>query len=216
MPFKRVYVSKKTQYTPSSCNEEVRIVPPKWQIDRFLTKPIFFWKPNEPYGYFCQWYQSNMTDENGQIFNCCEQYMMWHKAKAFGDSITMSAVLKEINPINQKALGKQVQGFHDDEWDEIKYDVVLHGNMLKFSQCMARDDDTFVYPSEYRERDVTLKHLLLATDSRELAEASRFDKVWGIGKSAADAENTAREEWGENLLGKALMAVRKQLQDKRE
>ncbi len=85
MPFKRVYVSKKAQYQASSCDEEVTIVPPKWQTDRFLTKPVFFWKPNEPYGYLCQWYQSNMTDENGQTFNCCEQYMMWHKAKAFGD-----------------------------------------------------------------------------------------------------------------------------------
>ncbi len=118
--------------------------------------------------------------------------------------------------MNQKALGKQVRGFRDAEWDMIKYDVVLHGNMLKFSQCMARDDDTFVYPSESLERDVTLKHLLLATDSRELAEASKFDKVWGIGKTAADAENTTREAWGQNLLGKALMAVRKQLQDRRE
>ncbi|MBQ7595228.1 MAG: DUF1768 domain-containing protein [Eubacterium sp.] len=42
-----------------------------------------------------------------------------------------------------------------------------------------------------------------------MAEASPYDKVWGIGLSANDAYNTPQINWrGENLLGKALIEVR--------
>ena len=44
-------------------------------------------------------------------------------------------------------------------------------------------------------------------------KASPYDRIWGIGFSAANAgANT--DHWGENLLGKALMRVRDRLQTK--
>lgn len=58
---------------------------------------------------------------------------------------------------------------------------------------------------------IPLKGFLMATGERELAEASPFDKVWGIGLKAEDALRVSRAQWGGNLLGKALMQVRSQL-----
>jgi predicted NAD-dependent protein-ADP-ribosyltransferase YbiA (DUF1768 family) len=41
-------------------------------------------------------------------------------------------------------------------------------------------------------------------------QASPMDKIWGIGYGAKNAEKN-REKWGQNLLGIALMNVRKRL-----
>jgi ribA/ribD-fused uncharacterized protein len=57
--------------------------------------------------------------------------------------------------------------------------------------------------------------MLLATGDRELAEASPFDRVWGIGFTADCAEMN-RESWGQNLLGRALMDVRARLREEEE
>lgn len=43
-------------------------------------------------------------------------------------------------------------------------------------------------------------------------QASPADRIWGVGFKAADAELN-RSKWGENRLGKALMAVRKRLRE---
>ena len=42
-------------------------------------------------------------------------------------------------------------------------------------------------------------------------KASPYDSIWGIGFSAANA-GVNPDNWGENLLGKALMRVRDRLQ----
>jgi ribA/ribD-fused uncharacterized protein len=60
---------------------------------------------------------------------------------------------------------------------------------------------------------VSLKSLLLATEERELTEASRFDRVWGIGFGAQQALVTLREKWGQDLLGTALMNVREKIRE---
>ena len=46
-------------------------------------------------------------------------------------------------------------------------------------------------------------------------KASPYDRIWGIGFSAAKAA-TNRNKWGLNLLGKALMRVRERLQREKE
>jgi len=55
-----------------------------------------------------------------------------------------------------------------------------------------------------------MRGVLLGTGDRELAEAARRDRVWGIGYNAEEAE-VNRENWGENRLGRALMCVRERL-----
>ncbi|KAK7742427.1 hypothetical protein SLS62_010735 [Diatrype stigma] len=53
---------------------------------------------------------------------------------------------------------------------------------------------------------------LLATGDRLLVEASPFDRTWGIGVSAKEAD-AKRELWGLNLLGQCLMDVRERFRE---
>ncbi|KEQ95621.1 hypothetical protein AUEXF2481DRAFT_29057 [Aureobasidium subglaciale EXF-2481] len=113
------------------------------------------------------------------------------------------------SPRKQKQLGREVEGFDVEAWDKIRLDVVEQGNYLKFTQA------TNVASMKMGDvgEPVPLKDLLLATCERELAEASRFDRVWGIGFDAQQASTTPYEKWGENLLGVALMNVRERIRD---
>ena len=68
---------------------------------------------------------------------------------------------------------------------------MLEGNKAKFGQ------------------NADLKAFLLSTGDALLAEASPYDKIWGIGLSREQAMNGTVEQWqGENLLGCVLMDVR--------
>ena len=57
-----------------------------------------------------------------------------------------------------------------------------------------------------------LRAKLLSTGDRLIVEASPFDRIWGIGYSAKDA-SANKDTWGENLLGVALMNVRRRLRE---
>lgn len=50
---------------------------------------------------------------------------------------------------------------------------------------------------------------LEATGERELIDAAPRDRLWGIGFSAAAARQVDRQEWGQNLYGKAIMEIRR-------
>ncbi|KAK3110420.1 hypothetical protein LTR53_015303 [Teratosphaeriaceae sp. CCFEE 6253] len=73
--------------------------------------------------------------------------------------------------------------------------IVEEGNYHKFTKSKTKPE---------------MVGSLLATGDRELVEASPTDRIWGVGFGAATAEAN-REQWGENRLGKAMMAVRDQL-----
>jgi ribA/ribD-fused uncharacterized protein len=158
------------------------------------TEPLFFFGKDKPNGWLSQFYPARFTDADGRTFTCCEQYMMHGKALLFGDKDVAALILACDKPQKIKALGRKVKGFDDGEWAQHRFDIVRAGNGLKFRQN-----------NDLRER-------LLATGDRELAEASPFDRIWGIGMGAEKAQNVAQAKWGLNLLGKALMEVRSELQ----
>lgn len=172
--------------------------------------PVFFHLPSAVNGEFCQWFPSIFTVSTSKIssliddtydafanpstdenitFNCAEQFMMYCKAGCFNDTDTQTRILAESSPKEQKYLGRQVKGFSDARWDEVKSDVVVAGSIAKFA------------------RNRKLRGKLLATGDRLLVEASSQDPVWGIGYSAKYAM-AHQEHWGENRLGKALMVAR--------
>ncbi|MCJ1244741.1 hypothetical protein MMC30_001941 [Trapelia coarctata] len=167
------------------------------------SSPVYFWKPEEvPYGFLSQWYAfaftapSPIASEPDMTFVTTEQYMMYHKAILFNDHETAQKIMKTVKPAQQKALGRKVEGFTAKKWDAHKEKIVEEGNWWKFTS---------------QKDEGALGKKLLETGERELVEASRFDWIWGIGFSAADAESTSREAWGENLLGKAIMRVRERM-----
>lgn len=61
----------------------------------------------------------------------------------------------------------------------------------------------------------SLKEKLLETGDREIVEASPMDRIWGVGFGEKNAESR-RKDWGFNLLGKALMAVRERIRKEEE
>lgn len=158
-------------------------------------KYAFFWKPNEKNGYLSQWYPSPFT-RNGLYFPTAEHWMMYTKACLFQDMSVASQILATRNPAQIKKLGKAVRGFRDDVWESKRFDIVVTGNMEKFTQ----NED--------------LRNLLLGTGTKVLVEASPYDKVWGIGMDETHDHSGNPLLWnGLNLLGFALMKVRDELQN---
>lgn len=142
---------------------------------------------------FSQWFPSKFEIDGVQYKNT-EQYMMAQKAKLFGDDEILNKILQTADPKEIKALGRLVKGYQESVWLEHRFNIVVQGNLAKFSQ----NED--------------LKQFLLNTKDRILVEASPYDKIWGIGLSADDEKAEKPLQWkGLNLLGFALMEVRKQL-----
>jgi ribA/ribD-fused uncharacterized protein len=120
--------------------------------------------------------------------------MMAAKALLFGDTETAARIRAAPHPRAAKELGRQVLGFDEQRWAERRFDLVVTGNLAKFGQ------------------HVELRDFLLGTGSRILVEASPFDRIWGTGLAADHEYSTNPGGWpGLNLLGFALMEVRRQL-----
>ena len=148
-----------------------------------------YFKSNYP----SQWHKVDFVID-GVTYNCCEQWMMAAKARTFGDLETEKLILGEVEPKEQKKLGRKVANFDEREWNKVADDIVFEGNLAKFSQ----NED--------------LKRLLLATGKKDIVECSPYDEIWGNGLNITDTLNTPKDEWkGTNRLGKALMLVRDEL-----
>lgn len=151
---------------------------------------LFFYSPKvKQTGFLSQWFY-NTIEEDGISFNCAEQYMMYKKAKLFGDNIIAERILNTRSPSGQRKKGRFVLDFDKDIWEEHKYEIVKQGNRLKFQQ------------------NVDLKKKLLETKEKVLVEASPSDRIWGIGMSVGNPNVHYPETWGQNLLGKILMELR--------
>ncbi len=144
----------------------------------------FFWG-----GIFSQWHKQGMYDPILKMrFICNEQYMMYAKAKLFGDVEMMEKIMKSTDPREQKKFGRKVKNFDQEKWETIARDVVTKANYLKFSQNRA-----------------LLEQLLDFPEDTEFVEASPFDKIWGIGLGPDDDDRLDREKWlGDNWLGIAI------------
>lgn len=129
-------------------------------------------------------------------FGCAEQYMMYAKACLFGDREVAAQILAAPTPKEQKQLGRKVCGYDEAIWAARRERIVFAGLLEKFRQ------------------NPRLDRCLLATGTTMLAEASPYDRIWGIGLSVNDPRISAPSFWpGQNLLGKVLMEVRSVLRD---
>ena len=158
-------------------------------MERITDTHIYFWG-----GPLSQWQPCEFTlPVNGKHhkFNCSEQYMMAMKAFHFGDFHTLEKILKSLYPDKQKALGRQVAGFIEEEWDKVCISYVTIGNIGKFSQ------------------NPKLKKILIDTGNKIIVEASPYDKIWGIGLHYTDDAVLDENKWkGKNYLGISIMKAR--------
>jgi len=144
-------------------------------------------------GVFSQWHKCKFVIDNEE-YNCAEQYMMACKARLFNDQDMLIKIMSTSSPKEQKEYGRQVKDFDEHVWYQHAEDVVYKGNLAKFGQ------------------NSHLKKKLLDTNNFILAEASAYDKIWGIGLSMSNPDIYDIKKWkGKNLLGKALMKVRDHL-----
>lgn len=158
---------------------------------------LFFWghtvKEEITKACFSQWFPAEFQ-EDGILYKTAEHYMMAGKARLFDDHEILEQVINSETLDQVKKLGRKVNNFDPQLWDEYKYDIVKQGNLLKFSQHEA------------------LKEFLLSTENQVLVEASPYDTIWGIGMLETNPKAINPSEWsGENLLGFALMEVREEL-----
>ncbi|KAH9871982.1 hypothetical protein J1614_006241 [Plenodomus biglobosus] len=162
------------------------------------TAPIYFWRPDDPYGWLGQWHKS-LFFVQGEKYATAEMWMMVGKARLFGDENIALQMLNTEKPRTHKALGRKVQGFKEDVWDQHKLAIVTQGTYHKFTNSQDA---------------ASLAAQLLATGDRELVEASPLDRIWGVG-FAPNKASANREFWGQNLLGKALISVRARLREEK-
>ncbi len=144
-------------------------------------------------GVFSQWHATPF-DVEGLSFVTAEQWMMFAKAKLFGDESSADAILSTSDPSEQKRLGASVASFQQDMWDRWKVEIVYRGSLAKFSQNQG-----------------ALRQLK-STSPAMLVEANPRDWVWGVGLSADNPAVNKPGDWrGENLLGRILTKVRRDL-----
>lgn len=116
---------------------------------------------------------------------------MYQKAILFNDTTIAQAIMLTNNPKEQKALGRMVADYNEAIWVAVRVDIMVVGLTEKFLQNRSMCD------------------ALLATGDTIIAEASPYDRIWGIGLTASDPRALNQKTWrGQNLLGIALMKVR--------
>jgi len=173
---------------------------------------FFFTAKNE----FSQWHPAVFTYKD-VTFISAEQFMMYSKAKLFGDHEVVERIMSwNTSPIGRdliagnidaativnndehlktwnsmqkdiKALGREVENYDEAIWVSKRVPIVSVGSREKFAQ------------NEH------LKAKLLAATGTRLVEASPYDKIWGIGLKASDKDAKNPAKWlGLNLLGDVL------------
>lgn len=139
---------------------------------------------------FSQWF-TQPFEVSGKIYSCMEQYMMEQKALVFGDCKVAEEIMNYSEPRDMKKAGRRVSNFNEEEWNSVKYGIIVKGNFHKFTQ------------------NEKLLEYLDKTGDTYLVEASPSDKIWGIGMDRNHPLRNNVECWvGENLLGFALTEVR--------
>ncbi len=174
-----------------------------WLHTQFQSKKklkyVYFWghTPRKDgqisHSCFSQWYDSPFTVDD-VYYPTAEHYMMAEKAKLFNDEEIYQQIIHSTHPNQAKALGRKVKNFDESVWKKHCFDIVVNGNLAKFSQ---HDN---------------LKKYILSTGDRVLVEASPYDKIWGVGLARSNEKIANPLNWkGQNLLGFALMVVRDKL-----
>jgi len=142
---------------------------------------------------FSQWFPSAFAVE-GITYPTAEHWMMAKKALLFEDKENCELILQTAEPAAVKKIGRSVKNFDSIIWETKAYELVVEGNLHKFSQHK------------------NLKEYLIQTGDKIIAEASPVDFTWGIGLSKGNPAVYNPLQWkGTNLLGFALMEVRDQL-----
>lgn len=157
-------------------------------MERITDTHVFFWSSE-----FSNWYECKFIYKDIVFYNS-EQAFMWEKAMFFDDKYHARLITETPSPASCKKIGRKIKGFDPERWLIAAFPIMVAINYAKYNQ------------------NSNLKKILLLTGNKTMVEASPYDKIWGIGIHWDDDDCLDETKWkGMNLLGKALMEVRKQL-----
>lgn len=129
----------------------------------------------------------------GILYSSMEQFLARERASFASNAREMKRALLSDDPLDQKrALNKLKSDGRDEEWRQFISTRILPALEAKFIQ------------------NETAREFLLGTRGKQIGEASLVTN-WGIGMTLSDHRVFNTSLWGKNILGKALMSVRKVL-----
>lgn len=195
----------------------------RWQNGERFTFLFFYGHKPPPSGVdescFSQWFARPFFIDDIQ-YDTAEHWMMAEKARLFEDDAMLESILHSTSPREAKSFGRKVQNFDANVWDQHKFDIVVRGNLAKFSQHDDLRDyllATVAYSDASRSgaellREKPASYDLPKSSSVVLVEAAGRDVIWGIGLGKNNPKAQNPMTWrGKNLLGFALTVVRERL-----
>ena len=156
-------------------------------LEEMIEQFLFYFGQDSP---FSHWFKCKFTIDQ-QEFCCVEQYLMYKKALLFKDAEAAKKILRSSDPKRHRYIGKQVAGFDKLIWQRECKKYAFEANLAKFTQ------------------NISLMKMLKDTEGKSLAEASPYDRNWGIGLSVQNPKIYDRKKWrGKNWAGEVLEEVR--------
>jgi hypothetical protein len=134
-----------------------------------------------------------------ETYSCIEEHLLSEEALLFGAEQTADNIRATDDPVQmlryRKDMIKNDGNYSREVWENRAPGILLEGLRAKFHQ------------NDY------CRQFLLKTGTRTIAEASPYDRFFGIGYHHKTLEFVLqRQNWGKNELGKGLMIVRDELQ----
>jgi len=137
-------------------------------------------------------------ESNPIEFTSSEQMFMWFKAVFFGDQEIAGQILQSQTPQEARNLGQKVRNYVDEEWEKVRVDRMRTAVRYKF----------------YQNEDLRKRLMDTKYEGKTFAEASYYDRIWGIGYNEENAMDH-QDNWGRNELGKILTDLRNEFKTKR-
>lgn len=156
------------------------------EIQNDVEKFTFFWKSKSP---FSQWHPS-VFKYREIVFTSCEQFMMFSKAKLFGDEdVAQKIIDKNNHPFVQDLLNQRISSYDITEdyknlrmWDTIQKEIKDLGRSVKgYNEDLwvsKRESIIAVASREKYAQNPDLKEKLMLTKGTTLVEASKYDRLW--------------------------------------
>lgn len=166
------------------------------------TKAIYFWKVcDESYGFMSMFDYKHpfYDDKTKQRFTSMEHYLMYMKALEYNDLKCATLILNAKYSMQAKFISHKINMENHNNshsnWNEKIYETLINGLRLKFRQNKG------------------IFRKLVDTNDALLYYTLKFDSVLGIGFYANEAITINESQYGQNLLGKALMQIREELKN---
>lgn len=146
-------------------------------------------------------------------FKHSEQYYMYCKAVCFGDMAVAQRILAATNASDCKDAAREIRGFDDAVWsqDGRKLRVMADALWFKFGGPALEDAGSWLSRDAKMDLLPDVGRKLLATGDKMLVEAAGRDSFWGIGYGVKQGPMRYQKNWGQNHLGKCLMATRERM-----